>query len=597
MGTLSLKLAFAGIRARRTQSVLSILVVAAAATALTIGLAMQTIADRPFERTFEATNGAHLTLESADPAVLERLERQSGVVESTGVRPIVWTAFDRDGKRYGLRLVGVGDPPPTVSRPLVVAGELPGAGEVALERSFASFHDLGPGSTLETPRGPLRVSGVVVVSLGNAYPQNQPGIGFARPSTLESVVPDRGDWTYGVGLRLDDPGATDAFAADALALLGDRGGAQTWTENRGEVMAPTQFVSVIVSIFGTLLLLATGAVLATLVGGRVVAQAREIGTLKATGLTPGQVARVLVTEQLGLAAVGVVVGVIAGLLLTPAFTWQAASLLNTSETPSFDPTRALIVAAIVLAAVALFALVPALHAARRTTAEALAGTAGGNVRRSRVGRLADRLGLPVPASVGARGAFARRGRTILTVLALAVTVTSAVATLGMEASLDVATDPGTAPPISGLETPQFDPVNDDAGEEAILRPVVYGLDGLLLFVGLVNLAATLLLTTRERVRDLGVLGAVGMTPRQVSRSLLSEQVVVAAIAGLVGLPLGLLLFRGSIALTGGSDEFAYPSWWSLALLVPGLIALVALLAAPLARRAASIRITDALRFE
>ncbi len=211
--------------------------------------------------------------------------------------------------------------------------------------------------------------------------------------------------------------------------------------------------------------------------------------------------------------------------------------------------------------------------------------------------LADRLGLPVPAQVGIRGSFSRRGRTILTVLALALTLTSAVATLGMEASLDVGTDPGVAPPIPGLDTPQFDPVNDDAGEAEILRPVVYSLSALLLFVGLVNLLATLLLTTRERVRDLGVLGAVGMTPRQVSGSLVSEQALVATLARLVGLPLGLLIFRGAVGATGGGDEFAYPSWWSLALLVPALVALVTLLAAPLARRAAAINVADALRFE
>ena len=122
-----------------------------------------------------------------------------------------------------------------------------------------------------------------------------------------------------------------------------------------------------------------------------------------------------------------------------------------------------------------------------------------------------------------------------------------------------------------------------AGEDEILRPVVYGLDALLLFVGIVNLVATLLLTTRERVRDLGMLGAVGMTPRQVTGSLVSEQAAVAALAGLVGLPLGLLFFRGAIALTGGEDEFAYPTWWSLALLVPALVALVVMLAAPLAK--------------
>jgi putative ABC transport system permease protein len=598
MGVLTIKLAFAGIRSRRVQSALAILVVAAATTALTIGLAVRSVADRPFERTFDATNGAHVTIESAGGAEeLRRIEQRPEVVESSGVLALAWTAFDRDNKRYGLRLLGLGEEPPTVSTPLVVDGQLPGPGEVALEQSFARFHDLGPGSMLDTPGGPLRVSGSVVVALGNAYPQTQPGVGFTDVATLVRVVPDRSDRTHVVALRLADPGAAGAFATAAQAVMADRGSSQTWLDFRGEAAAPAQVVAVIISIFGTLLLLTTGAVLATLVGGRVIAQAREIGTLKATGLTPGQVARVLVVEQLGLALVGLALGLVAGTLLTPLFAWSAASLLSASQTPSVDPARILVVAAIVLGAVALCALVPGLHAARRSTASALAGSVSGSSRRSRLGALADRIGLPVPASVGVRGAFTRRGRTILTVLALALTVTSAVATLGMEASLDVGTDPGVAEPIPGLDTPRFDPVNDDAGEDAILRPVVYGLDALLLFVGLVNLLATLLLTTRERVRDLGVLRAVGLTPRQVTGSLVSEQVLVAAIAGLIGLPLGLLLFRLAVGATGGADEFAYPSWWALALLVPAIVVIVALIAAPIARRAAAIRVTDALRFE
>jgi putative ABC transport system permease protein len=569
MGGLTLRLAFAGIRSRRVQSVLSVLVVAAVAAALTIGLAVRSVADRPFDRTFEATNGAHVTVESAGSIdALERLERSREVVATSGVLPVGWTAFDRDGKRYGLRLVGLGEELPKVSTPLLVDGELPNRGEVALERSFARFHHLGPSSTLETPGGPLRVSGTVVVALGNAYPQSQPGIGFARVSTLAAVVPDRASWTHAIGMRLADPATAAAVAADIRGTLGDRGSSSTWLDLRGEATAPDQVVSVIVSIFGALLLLSTGAVLATLVGGRVIAQAREIGTLKATGVTPGQVSRLLVVEQLGLALVGLVAGVLAGRWLTPVFTWSAASLLNAPETPSFDPLQLVIVAAIVFGAVTLFTLVPGLHAARRTTAAALGGGVSASAHRSRLWGLADRIGLPVPSVVAARGAFARRGRTILTVVALALTVTSAVATLGMEASLDVATDPGVAAPMPGLDTPRFDPVDDDAGEDAILRPVVYGLDALLLFVGLVNLVATLLLTTRERVRDLGVLGAVGMTPRQVAGSLVSEQALVAVVAGLVGVPLGLLFFRGAVGLTGGSDEFAYPAWWSVALLVP-----------------------------
>jgi putative ABC transport system permease protein len=338
-------------------------------------------------------------------------------------------------------------------------------------------------------------------------------------------------------------------------------------------------------------------VLATLVGGRVLAQTREIGVLKATGLTPGQVTRLLVTEQLSLAAVGVGLGIGAGYLCTPLFATRSASLLNAAETPAFDAGRGLVVATVVLALVATFTFVPALRAARRSTAGTLAAGKGTSRRRSSLGKLVDDLGAPVPVSVGARGSFVHRGRTLLTALSLALTVAAGVATLGVEASLDVATTPGVAPLVQGGETPLFDPVDDDAGEAGRLRPIVYSFDAVLLFVGLVNLAATLLLTTRERVRDLGMLKAVGLTPRQVSGSLVSEQVVVAVIAGVVGLPLGLGLFRLGIGLAGSTDEFAYPSWWSLLLLVPGIVVLVAAIATPLARRAASLPVADALRFE
>ena len=122
----------------------------------------------------------------------------------------------------------------------------------------------------------------------------------------------------------------------------------------------------------------------------------------------------------------------------------------------------------------------------------------------------------------------------------------------------MATDPGVLRADRGIRHAARDPVDDDAGEGDILRPVVYSLDALLLFVGLVNLLATLLLTTRERVRDLGLLKAVGLTPDQVTGSLVSEQALVAAVAALAGIPLGLGLFRLGIGLSGGSDEFAYP---------------------------------------
>lgn len=598
MGRLTMKLAFSGMRQRRAQSILSVIVVAVSAGALTIALAIGTVADRPFDRTFERTNGAHVVAASLPGGgPLDALERLPKVVGSTGVRPVVFSGFVLDGERYGLRLIGVGRDAAAVSKPLVVSGSWPQDGEVLLERSFAEFHHLRAGSTLVTRRARLVVSGVAVVAAGEAYPRSQPGMGFATESTLTRIVPDTTRWGQIVGLRIADPNAAGTVRDAAARVLGSPAGIETWIDERAAATEELKTVTVILSLFGGLLLLAAGAVVATLVGGRVLAQTREIGVLKATGLTPGQVTRVLVTEQVTLAAVGVVVGLGAGYLCTPLFASKSASLLNAAETPALDVGRGLLVAAAVLALVATFTFLPGLRAARRSTAESLVTGRAVGKRRSRLGRLVDTAGAPVPVSVGARGSFVHRGRTLLTALSLALTVASAVATLGMEASLDVATNPGVAPLVQGSETPMFDPVDDDAGEANRLRPVVYSFDAVLLFVGLVNLVATLLLTTRERVRDLGMLRAVGLTPRQVTGSLVSEQVLVAVIAGVVGVPLGLGLFRLGVGLAGSADEFAYPSWWSLLLLVPGIVVLVAALATPLARRAASLPVAEALRFE
>jgi putative ABC transport system permease protein len=601
MTTLTLRLAFAGTRTRKLQAVLVVIVVSVATAALSLAMTLDSVATRPFDRTFEQTNGAHVTVfvGPGGPS-LTPLETIPGVVETTGSRPVVFTAFDLDGKRYGLRVVGLPDEgQPRVSRPLLEEGDWPGPGEIALERSLADFHGLGAGDTVVTPSGPVRVSGTVIIVGGAAYPQSQPGLAVARESTLAGLQPDRARWAHTMGLRIEDPDAAPSMARTVIDALGGetRIGFDDWIEDRAESANVTHVISIILSIFSVLLLLASGAVLATLLGGQIVARSRDIGTLKATGLTPRQVSRVLLAEQLALGIVGVAAGLVLARLLAPLFTAPTASLLSASETPATEPVRVAIVVAVVLGLVTVFTLVPGLHAARRSTAEMLVTGRSGGARRSRLGALVDRLGLPLVIGVGARGCFARRGRTLLTAFALALTVASIVATLGMEASLDVATDPGTARTMPGTETPLFDPVDDDAGEGDALRPVVYSLDALLLFVGLVNLIATLLLTTRERVRDLGLLKAVGLTPRQVTGSLVSEQAVVASIAALAGLPIGLGLFRLGVGLSGGSEEFAYPSWWSLVVLVPVIVIVVGALTAPLARRAAALRVTDALRFE
>lgn len=601
MGRLTFTLAFAGLRGRRLQAVLTLLVVAAATAALTVALGIGRVADRPFERTFEATRGAHVTATSLGrTADLARLESLPGVTASTGDVPLIFTGFRHEGRRFGLRLLGAGSTLREVARPLVVEGTWPRTGEVLLERSFARFLGYAPGDRIAATGGRLLVvSGIAVYPLGQAYPLSQPGLAFAGRSTLALIQPDASRWGHAIGVRLDDPEAAPILAARVQAELGPAARVGDWTEERADATELARTITVILGIFSTLLLLTVGAVLATLVGGRVTAQVRQVGVLKATGLTPRHVAGLFLIEQVSLAALGCGLGVLSGRLATPLFTSESAALLAASETPPLDAGRTAAAVAVVLGLVAIFTLTPALRAAGRTTADILHGGLSRRAGHSRLGRLTRRLRLPLPVTLGVRGSFARPGRDTLTLLSLSLTVVAVVATLGMEASLDVAVTPPPAPALDGLQpdVPAWDPVDDDAGEGATLRPIVYGLDVLLLFVGLVNLVATLILTTRERIRDLGVLKAVGLTPRQLLGSVLSSQVLLAGLAAIMGIPLGLALFRLGVGLSGSADEFAYPPWWSLPLVATGVVLAVAVLTAPLARRAAALRVVDALRYE
>jgi putative ABC transport system permease protein len=583
-----LKLAFAGLSRRRLQAGLTVTVVAAAAAALTLALAIGAVAGRPWERTFAATRGAHVTAFSLSGGRdLTVVERQPGVVASTGERPTAFTSFRHDGGRFGLRLVGVHGRPPALDRPLLVAGRWPRDGEVLLERSFARVLGLAAGDALVAGNGiRLRVAGISVVTQGEPYPLAQPGLGFVRVETLARVAPVRARWSHVVGVRLADPDGAAPFAARLQTLLGPGVHVETWTDTRAEATAASKTSRVVLASFSVLLLLAAGFVLATLIGGRVLAQVRELALLKAAGLTPGEVVRVFVFEQLALGAVGTVIGIAAGTLTAPLFVTRSASLLGASEIPAFDPLRALGITAVVLAAVTLATLLPTWRAGSRTTASSLAaGVSSPGTSRPRFTHLADRLGLPIPLTLGAADAFANRGRAVVTALCLALTVGSIVATLGLEASLDV-----------GVGAPIGDPIAYH-GDAERLRAVVYGLDAVLLCVGIANIVATLLLGVRERVRDLALLKAVGLAPRQVASVFLSAQAVVASLGALAGIPIGFALFRTVIAANGSTDAFAYPTWWWLGLLVPVTVALVLVVSAPLARQAASLRIVDALRYE
>ncbi len=144
-------------------------------------------------------------------------------------------------------------------------------------------------------------------------------------------------------------------------------------------------------------------------------------------------------------------------------------------------------------------------------------------------------------------------------------------------------------------------VSDEVRQErADVRPIVYGSSALLIAVGLVNLLTTLLLVTRERSRDFGILKAIGLTPRGVLAVVNSGGAALGAIAIVVGIPIGIVLFKvlmTAMSPSEGADIVGTPGPFALALIVPAVLIVTALASSLPARAAARTSAARVLRAE
>ena len=172
--------------------------------------------------------------------------------------------------------------------------------------------------------------------------------------------------------------------------------------------------------------------------------------------------------------------------------------------------------------------------------------------------------------------------------------------------------PGTDPAATGaaLGLPE--------GEAGFDRPVgppvapteVAGLDdakgfpllaaAALVLVGVVGVAHSLFGTVGRRRKDLGILSALGFTPRQRRVVVRAQAVTIALVALALGIPLGGVVGRGlwvTLARTlGVAVEPVLPATW-LILGAAGLVGVLLLLAAWPGRAARHLDVADALRTE
>ena len=214
------------------------------------------------------------------------------------------------------------------------------------------------------------------------------------------------------------------------------------------------------------------------------------------------------------------------------------------------------------------------------------------------------LGKPVRLKiVGAYRATEDDGRWALTSFETALAIDPSLEPSGYAVALKDGADAEASEALyraaGATRTEDFDHAADGVTG---VRAVLGAMAAMLLLVGLVSVVNTTASSVRERRRDLGILKAIGYTPRQAVGSVLTGALALTAIALLAGIPLGLWVSATISSQMG--NELGWgprllempPVTWVLAVVPITLAAVLATAAIP-ASLAARLRVNEALRTE
>jgi putative ABC transport system permease protein len=311
------------LRHRPAEAVLLLLAIATAATALTLGMALHGATNNPYAATRAATNGPDVVATEVpggpgnpgpeDAAALTRLDHASGVVAHSGPFPVTWALLRARGLTAGAEIEGRSSAPSAVDQPKLTSGSWLRPGGVVIEGGFARALGLGIGDQITLGRVSFRVVGIAVTAaipnysgvcfLGCDMPGNlgnyNPGLVWLTQTDAERVAALSAEpVAYFADLELSDPAQANDFANAYDANTSPRAPfLLSWQSIRNEDATTISNDQLVLLTGSWLLGLLALASVAVLVGGRMAAQTRRVGLVKAVGGTPGLVATVFLFEH------------------------------------------------------------------------------------------------------------------------------------------------------------------------------------------------------------------------------------------------------------------------------------------------------------
>lgn len=401
-------------------------------------LSAYTILTREISRNYLSTNpaSAFLEMDKVDDSLVDSVRHRPGIADAEASSTVVARIETKSGEWMPLLLFVVKDFNEmriSTFRPESGAWPPPD-GSILLEREAAPLVKAKAGDALrvQTPNGPKRevkISGLVHdPGLAPAW-QEQTAYGYVTPSTLAWLGESSTLHILKITVK-DQP-------LNLTAIENTIGDLTQWLKQQGhsveEIRIPppgkhphqNQMTAILVMlIIFSLMALGLSAILtATMIGGLLAQQVRQIGVMKAIGARTCQIAGLYLVLIVLVGIAAVILGLPPGIAAGRGFARVVAQLLNFTLYSEVIPGWVFMVQLLVGVLVPFFvALIPIIRTTKITVREAINdyGVSRNTFGTRRLDTLLRKIrGLDRTLILALRNTFRRRGRLLLTLGLLA----------------------------------------------------------------------------------------------------------------------------------------------------------------------------------